>query len=82
MSSISILENAKFISICGGFHSDNLVWCHGNAGLMISSIQTIRMLAIVLLVMKGMEYMRLETYLQGGYTQIINTDIRFPDSGI
>lgn len=32
MSSISILENAKFISICGGFHSDNLVWCHGNAG--------------------------------------------------
>ena len=32
MSSISILENAEFISICGGFHSDNLVWCHGNAG--------------------------------------------------
>ena len=32
MSSASILENAEFISICGGFHSDNLVWCHGNAG--------------------------------------------------
>ena len=37
MSSISILENAEFISICGGFHSDNLVWCHGNAGFKDSA---------------------------------------------
>ena len=32
MSRTSAQEFADFISICGSFHSDNLVWCHGNAG--------------------------------------------------
>jgi hypothetical protein len=42
MSSVSRPESAEFISVCGGFHSDNLVWCHGNAGyksiLLVSQI--------------------------------------------